>query len=209
MDAYSCSCVAGFANENCEVDVDECLSTPCANGAACTDSSSSTNVSADAFSCSCAAGYANGSCIYGNIAEYDHLCNITEGGLCDVDVDECASTPCLNSGNCSSAVHSYSCVCSSGYVGDNCENDIDECGSVPCQHGSPCEESSAFNSTVPPDTYLCNCTDGWEGQNCAENIDECGSWPCQNGGNCTDLVADYVCTCPSGWAGDHSCALDM
>ena len=35
---YNCSCAAGFSAENCDVDVDECASSPCQNGALCVES---------------------------------------------------------------------------------------------------------------------------------------------------------------------------
>eukprot|EP01050_Picozoa_sp_SAG11_P006464 SAG11_NODE_502_length_8891_cov_4.603731_4_plen_230_part_00 len=36
--SYECGCVIGFEGHNCDVDTDECPSAPCANGAACRDS---------------------------------------------------------------------------------------------------------------------------------------------------------------------------
>ena len=38
-----------------------------------------------------------------------------------VDVDECASSPCQNGGNCNDGVNGYTCVCVDGYEGDTCE----------------------------------------------------------------------------------------
>ena len=37
-DAFSCSCVAGYAGKRCEEDIDECAFEPCKNGGACTTS---------------------------------------------------------------------------------------------------------------------------------------------------------------------------
>ena len=38
-----------------------------------------------------------------------------------LDIDDCASNPCQNGATCSDGIHSYSCLCNSGYTGSNCE----------------------------------------------------------------------------------------
>ena len=35
LDAYTCVCAAGWSGPDCVVDVDECASDPCVNGAVC------------------------------------------------------------------------------------------------------------------------------------------------------------------------------
>jgi hypothetical protein len=181
--SYSCGCVSGFAGGscayspilsdyeagceisdtsglqseigNCDIDVDECVSSPCQNGALCSESNGSAwerltqgNVSIswvelvelemnpaafDEFQCTCAPGYANGVCGYSNLAEFDAQCNITSGGICNVDVDECESNPCQNGAVCldstndaSVAVDTYRCVCDAGYANGECD-----CESLP------------------------------------------------------------------------------
>lgn len=39
-----------------------------------------------------------------------------------VDVNECASNPCLNGGSCINRQNRFSCNCLSGYLGSRCEN---------------------------------------------------------------------------------------
>ena len=90
IDEYSCRCAAGFAHGLCEydhipeytaecsmitggtcnIDVDECASAPCQNGAVCVDSNVNATVPAHAHRCLCAAGYSAGLCDYDFIAEY-------------------------------------------------------------------------------------------------------------------------------------------
>lgn len=37
------------------------------------------------------------------------------------DIDECASSPCLNGGQCTDLVNAFKCDCKGGYAGDTCE----------------------------------------------------------------------------------------
>ncbi len=88
----------------------------------------------DEYACHCLAGYANGVCEYDYISQYDTECTIMSGGSCDIDVDECASNPCVNGAACVDStvdatitVHAYRCMCAAGYAGGLCDYDfIDE-----------------------------------------------------------------------------------
>lgn len=119
---------------NCDIDVDECKSNPCKNGAICTESSVDATISPNSYRCSCAPGYANGVCNYSYINEYKTECTVAESthvssmsGNCDVDVDECKSSPCLNGGLCSESImdatisiNAYRCSCSRGFTNGLC-----------------------------------------------------------------------------------------
>ncbi len=65
------------------------------------------------FKCVCRAGYT--------------------GANCDVDINECASQPCLN-GDCVDLVNNYKCVgCAElGFTGAQCNVPIDYCATQPC-----------------------------------------------------------------------------
>ena len=39
-----------------------------------------------------------------------------------VDINECASIPCENGGDCDDQVNRYSCTCVPGFNGDTCDN---------------------------------------------------------------------------------------
>merc|ERR1712166_914017 len=93
---------------NCDVDVNECASKPCKNGATCSQSTTESKVSIDTYQCTCKPGYSNGWCEYDYISEGTANCTVFESddsktlnGNCDVDVNECASKPCKNGATCS------------------------------------------------------------------------------------------------------------
>ena len=46
--------------------------------------------------------------------------NLTYAFL-NVDINECASSPCRNGGACNDHVNSYTCTCSQEYSGTHCE----------------------------------------------------------------------------------------
>lgn len=72
---YMCACPEGFFGDNCEVDVDYCVSSPCENGASCHDIMGEAG-----YNCTCPSGFA--------------------GVNCEEDVDECEAGPCQNGGTC-------------------------------------------------------------------------------------------------------------
>eukprot|EP01051_Picozoa_sp_SAG22_P002430 SAG22_NODE_107_length_19899_cov_24.034141_7_plen_1894_part_00 len=89
-----------------------CATAPCELDGACMHGGTCSPLPEDsregAFLCSCAVGY--------------------DGGHCETDIDECASTPCQNSGACIDSselnaavpLDAYMCSCVDGYSGGNC-----------------------------------------------------------------------------------------
>eukprot|EP01052_Picozoa_sp_SAG31_P037374 SAG31_NODE_4817_length_2935_cov_2.091678_2_plen_712_part_00 len=229
--SYRCTCVAGFASGlceydyigeftaectvfessdsssltgNCDIDVDECASSPCINGATCTESAVESEVSFHAYQCTCVDGFANGVCEYDYISEYEQECIVMEStqmvnltGNCDIDVDECASSPCQNNATCHNYVSDYECDCQEiinprtgereAWEGEHCEIEIFVCD----EDEDDCDPLYAVCHHLGPGLHDCECHVGWDGDGFTCNdIDECASDPCTNGATCTESSCD-------------------
>ena len=80
------------------------------------------------------------------------------GPHCEQDINECASEPCLNGGQCLNQLNAYSCNCTdTGFTGEVCQSNINECLQSPCVYGS-CSDTEG--------SYECACQAGYCGTNC-------------------------------------------
>lgn len=213
----------------CNSNVNECASNPCANGATCHNQGTTADPSAPGYYCTCVDGYANGVCSYspivpqiqqnGDCTVYASTTTTPGGGNCDVDVNECISSPCNNGGTChETTVSAWTCDCAPHWSGPSCDTEIDPCTASEddCDTNADCVHTG-------PTTHTCTCRFGFtgSGQTCTD-INECSSSPCQHGGTCTESaltgltlisgvpttgvpVGTYRCACTPGWA-DGMCA---
>ena len=90
-----------------------CSSTPCENGATCTNSEDFAT-----FSCTCTADYTGTNC---------------------ETVIPCQTNPCKNDGACTNAVDfsDFNCACRTEYSGKTCEEFL-PCSSTPCMNDAVC-----------------------------------------------------------------------
>lgn len=141
--------------------------------------------------------------------------------LYSLPVDPCVNEPCLNNGECLTAIIipteyqsnkmlsqqlilfspvvsiGYQCNCIPGTAGKICEINYDDCYSNPCLHEATCTDGYQ--------EYVCECPSGTSGQDCSINPDECvtDSNSCQNGGICSNGLNDLLCSCPAGFYGNR------
>jgi len=157
-------CMAGWedVSTNCLVLSDDCLSAPCQNGATCIDGNRF-------YTCVCLPGFI--------------------GDECDINVNECASSPCIN-GQCGDMVAGYHCYCPSDYVGIHCEHHVCD-ATVICRNNGTCINSGQ-----------CMCSPGYTGSTC--EIDLCDVIDCRNNGTCMQ----GMCSCPEGYVGPD-CSVDV
>ncbi|XP_021706793.1 protein crumbs isoform X1 [Aedes aegypti] len=107
---YECICVPGTVGKNCEININECDSSPCKNGV-CVDGIGN-------YTCDCEPGF--------------------EGAHCETDIDECLKyKPCVH-GTCMDGRNNYNCDCDELWGGKNCSVRLTGCVNEPCLNGGGC-----------------------------------------------------------------------
>ncbi|XP_026473661.1 protein crumbs-like [Ctenocephalides felis] len=196
---YDCVCYPGYRGKNCEEDINECESMPCQFGGTCLERSdqslyihNSEILLPEVF---------NGVFTYENASGYECSCNYgTTGRNCEININECESSPCGLHGNCKDLIGSYVCDCHPGFEGIHCQIDIDECERYePCLHGRCYDERA---------TYRCECEPSWGGVNCTVALTGCHGEPCLHQGTCSPYVINetehrFNCTCVNGYQGGN------
>ncbi|KAF5283367.1 hypothetical protein FQA39_LY04743 [Lamprigera yunnana] len=203
---WDCLCDEGWGGLFCNQDLNFCTNhKPCRNGGTCF------NTGQGSYTCSCPSDFA--------------------GTECEIAINDCTTSPCINGGTCNRNGTYHTCVCSTGFAGPHCETPIQNCKTLPCKNnglcvdtdygykckckpnfvGENCEQSLHSCSLNPckngatcvedSNDFRCVCLAGFTGEKCETNIDDCQDEPCLNGGSCIDKVNEFYCQCVPGYVG--------
>ncbi|XP_043213530.1 mucin-17-like [Amphibalanus amphitrite] len=144
--------------------------TRCHNGGRCVDGPANT------YHCQCRPGYT--------------------GATCLIDVNECASFPCLNGGTCIDHINAFQCVCQPGFSGRLCQTALQNCEVNVCENDGLCVLTEAGEA--------CLCRPDFHGERCQRRYNDCLPEPrCLHGGTCVDAVDSFQCQCPPAASGRY------
>ena len=118
----------------------------------------------------------------------------TSACYCETNIDECASSPCINGGSCFDEDAGYTCNCPSQFFGDTCSHHVCDGDQSPCVNGGTCY--------VLRDKARCKCPAAFSGAVCER--EKCLDTRCLNGATCQK----GMCVCRPGFVG-ASCAVDV
>jgi len=88
INAYTCTCPAGYAGTDCEINIDDCSPNPCENGGTCQDD-------INAYTCTCPIGYSGTNCETSvPVTRYMYICDKnfqSEETICAEGTETCDS----------------------------------------------------------------------------------------------------------------------
>ncbi|KAM6980927.1 fibulin-7 [Aplochiton taeniatus] len=139
------------------------------------------------------------------------------------DINECASSPCMNGGTCVDEVNQFSCTCTKGWAGATCQSPVPtffvtitntSAAASPVAAATTLPAATAWPFVRPSSckqvqgTTHCTCEPGYtisgrDSSTCTD-IDECELFHNGQAGrlclhSCSNTPGGYRCTCPAGY----------
>ena len=166
MAKFKCLCPQGWGGSRCQTAIKACSSSPCQNGARCTDASNSGSITTGQYQCHCPSGFS--------------------GKNCQFNDDDCSPSSCLNGGTCVDGINTITCLCISGFGGTNCQFHLDKMSTpapdtpkIICRGFDVPDMPSVTRSLPSVDEKNCKTSDPWS--------------KCPNPDKCFAAFADGVC----------------
>ena len=188
-DCSTCVCDPGYSGDMCDTDINECMPNPCVNNGTCQDQVNN-------YSCVCTnewsgrnCGECSLTCTNGVQKSDCSSCNCTvgfNGSMCEENIDDCESRPCLNNGTCQDQVNNYTCACTNEWSGRNCSECLLDCN----------------NGVSSNSCSTCICDSLYTGESCDVILDPCEPKPCRHEGECVANFTAFECICLSGYIGE-------
>ena len=176
--SYTCECSTGWEGDGiftCS-DINDCISTPCANGG-CKDAGPGH------YQCNCDDGWKDTNC--------------------DFDINECVAKThdCSENARCVNTPGSYSCRCLKGWEGDGYDcKDVNDCEPDPCVYGVCSDTGAVSYACECADGWQSDNCDV-DIDECIDSVHACDLRA-----TCTNHVGGYVCDCNAEYYGDgESC----
>ena len=90
-------------------------------------------------------------------------CASYTGKTCEESINKCEPNPCQHNGQCSQSANSFSCACTTGWVGKTCQFE-DPCINNQCENGATCKVNEQFGN------FLCACPEYFTGVVCETSL---------------------------------------